>query len=365
MKTTSSPQNHGHPGEYEGRSTASRSAAPTTPNGSEGLQVVLATPVQRYGLLADNVPDVVYSLDESGTITAVNKAITLYGYTAGELLGKRIIDLVHIEDRDRVAADYFKMITKRVSCSHTQQFRIISGSGTIHWLEANCSIEFGPRGRFVFYEGVCRDITESMQNKNMADKIREELEELINIRTTELIQANEELQREILERRETERVLREREADLQMEKGNLQETNTALKVLLKRREVDKYEFEEQVMCNVKEFVLPYLDKLKNLKLDERLQAYLSILESNLSDITSSFSKHLSVDYYDLTPSERKTANFIRQGKKTREIASLLGISHRTVEAFRLSIRKKLRLQNKKVNLRTFLQSIDSPPHDDL
>jgi len=172
-----------------------------------------------------------------------------------------------------------------------------------------------------------------------------------------LTEANDELQKEILDRRETERILRDREADLEMEKGNLQETNTALKVLLKRREVDKHEFEEQVMYNVKEFVLPYLDKLKNLELDERQEAYLSILESNLSDITSAFSRRLSLEYYDLTPSERKTANFIRQGKKTRDIAALLGLSRRTVEAYRLSIRKKLRLQNKKVNLRTFLSSL--------
>jgi DNA-binding CsgD family transcriptional regulator len=100
-----------------------------------------------------------------------------------------------------------------------------------------------------------------------------------------------------------------------------------------------------------------LDKLKELAVDERQQAYVSILESNLSDVTSAFSRRLSLDYYNLTPAERKTANFIRQGKKTREISSLLGLSPRTVEAYRLNIRNKLRIQNQKVNLRTFLLSV--------
>lgn len=184
------------------------------------------------------------------------------------------------------------------------------------------------------------------------------LEREVKNRTAELIQANRELQREIAERRETEWALREREADLELEKSNLEETNTALKVLLKRRDADKHEFEEQVMFNIKTLVLPYLDRLKNVITDERQKAYLIILESNLNDITSAFTRRLSLEFYNLTSSELKVANFIRQGKKTRQIASLLGLSNRTVDAYRLIIRRKLRIRNRKVNLRTFLMSIN-------
>jgi DNA-binding CsgD family transcriptional regulator len=65
-----------------------------------------------------------------------------------------------------------------------------------------------------------------------------------------------------------------------------------------------------------------------------------------------------MESYALTSSELKVANFIRQGKRTREIAALLGISPRTVEAYRLGIRRKMRIQGRKVNLRTFLMSIN-------
>jgi PAS domain S-box-containing protein len=330
--------------------------APST-GGKTGLQSALATAVQRYRMLADNVPDLVYSLDEYGVITAVNKAAANYGFTAGELIGKNLVDLVLIEDRDRVVADYFEIVTQKRSCTYTQKFRILAKSGRVHWLEDHCSIAFLPDGRFLLQEGVCHDITDTLPVQDAQQRIREEMKALVNIRTAELTDANDELQREIHDRRETERILREREADLEMEKGNLQETNTALKVLIKRREMDKREFEEQVMHNVKEFVLPYMDKLKDLNLDDRQQAYLSIVESNLNDITSAFSRRLSLEYFDLTPSERKTANFIRQGKKTRDIAALLGISQRTVEAYRLNIRRKMRLQNKKINLQTYLASL--------
>jgi PAS domain S-box-containing protein len=333
-------------------------ALPAPPTGSKpGLQSALAAIKQRYRMLADNVPDLVYSLDAHGVITAVNKAAVKYGFSPGELIGKNLVDLVLIEDRDRVVADYFEIVTRRESCTYTQKFRILAKSGQVHWLEDRCSVAFLPDGRFLLQEGVCRDITDALPGPDAQQRIREEMKALVNIRTAELTDANVELQREILDRRETERILREREADLEMEKSNLQETNTALKVLIKRREMDKHDFEEQVMFNVKEFVLPYLDKLKDLDLDDRQQAYLSIVESNLNDITSAFSRRLSLEYYDLTPSERKTANFIRQGKKTKDIAALLGISRRTVEAYRLNIRKKMRLQNKKVNLETYLASL--------
>jgi DNA-binding CsgD family transcriptional regulator len=37
---------------------------------------------------------------------------------------------------------------------------------------------------------------------------------------------------------------------------------------------------------------------------------------------------------------------------------LLGLSKRTIDAVRQSIRRKLRIQNRRINLRTFLMSIN-------
>jgi DNA-binding CsgD family transcriptional regulator len=174
----------------------------------------------------------------------------------------------------------------------------------------------------------------------------------------ELTRANEELQRKIDEGLLSEKALRDREHELEMEKTHLQEANTALKVLLKRREEDKRALEERVMYNIKKLVLPFLSKLQKESLDERQQSYLGIVEANLMDITGGFSRRLSLAYYGLSTSELKVANFVRQGKKNREIAHLLNLSVRTVEAYRQAIRNKLRLQNKKMNLRTFLMSIN-------
>jgi PAS domain S-box-containing protein len=304
-----------------------------------------------------NMPDVVFALDEAGRILTINRSVEAYGFTVKELLGHVFIDWICPDDQHRVAASLFDGLATKEDYVRTLQFRVVTKSNAVRRVESNSMVRFTPGGEFIVIEGVIRDITDNIQTQDALLKDPPELEEQVRIRTAELFKANKELKKEILERRETERKLRKREADFEMETANLQETNTALKVLLKRRQVDKQGFEEQVMYNVKKFILPYLDMLKGTAIDARQEAYLRILEINLGDVTSAFSRGLSLEFYGLTTSELKVANFIRQGKRTREIAALTGLSQRTIEAYRMSIRRKLRIINKKVNLRTMLMSM--------
>ena len=56
--------------------------------------------------------------------------------------------------------------------------------------------------------------------------------------------------------------------------------NTALKVLLDKRQEDKSELENDVVINVKELIFPYMNKLKRTDLDDQQRALLNIVESN-------------------------------------------------------------------------------------
>ncbi len=145
--------------------------------------------------------------------------------------------------------------------------------------------------------------------------------------------------------------------ELETRTDNLSEVNTALKVLLKKRDEDRKALEEKVLYNVKSLIRPYLYKMKRSGLDAKQKAYLEILDSNLNEIVSPLSRKLSFDYIGFTPTEIKVANMVKQGKKAREIARLLGISIRTVEGYRYAIRDRLGIKGKKVNLRTYLLSI--------
>jgi len=158
--------------------------------------------------------------------------------------------------------------------------------------------------------------------------------------------------------KQAEQTLIEREQELEIQTAKLEEVNAALRVLLKRREDDKKELEEKVLFNVRELVEPYVEKLKSSKLDKKQKAYLDILESNFEDIISPFSRNLYFSYMNLTPSEMQIAALIRHGRTTKEIASLLNLSSRTVETHRKNIRKKLGLKDKKANLRSKLLSLE-------
>jgi hypothetical protein len=54
--------------------------------------------------------------------------------------------------------------------------------------------------------------------------------------------------------------LKARENELKERTDSLSAVNTALEVLLRKREVDRLEVEEKMLANAKSLILPYMDK---------------------------------------------------------------------------------------------------------
>jgi DNA-binding NarL/FixJ family response regulator len=162
---------------------------------------------------------------------------------------------------------------------------------------------------------------------------------------------------DVTEQKKAQEALRKSEAELSEKSRHLEEVNAALSVLLKRREEDRHDLEENILANVKELVLPYVEKLKNSRLHSEQTTLVSILESNMKEIFSPFVTKLSSRFLSLTPTEIKIASLIKDGKSSKEIASLLHASENTIRSHRFHIRSKLQLKNKKVNLRSYLRSI--------
>jgi PAS domain S-box-containing protein len=162
--------------------------------------------------------------------------------------------------------------------------------------------------------------------------------------------------RDITERRRMEEALRRREEDLELKSRNLEEVNTALRVLLKHREEDKSELEEKILSNVKKLVVPYVEKLRKSGLSDEQGSYVEILDEHLQDILSPFLRNLGTRHLNLTPKEIQVASLIREGKTSKEIAEVLGVSARAVDFHRDNIRIKLGIKNKKANLRSYLLS---------
>lgn len=167
--------------------------------------------------------------------------------------------------------------------------------------------------------------------------------------------------RDITLRRQMEEELRFAHGELEKKvaerTASLEEVNTALRVLLKRREEDKASLEDKVLMNINRLINPCLQKLKNAGLDQRQQSYLDILDANFQDIVSPFLQALTLKHLQLTPMEIEVANHIKHGKSSKQIAAILDVNRKTVEFHRDNIRRKADIKNKKINLRTYILSL--------
>ena len=143
-------------------------------------------------------------------------------------------------------------------------------------------------------------------------------------------------------------------ADLTLE---LQDANTALRVLVKDVEKSNEACIEQVLQEINTLVIPHVAKLSRLVAgDSAASEYASLIETNLNALTSSLSSRLAAVFQKLTPTEAEVAHLVMRGMTTKDIANTLSRAPSTVDFHRNNIRRKLGL-GRGVNLREHLLSI--------
>lgn len=272
---------------------------------------------------------------------------------AGDQAGRYCFEAY--QEKDQVCKGCHLALSFKDGKNHTVERSRATASG-IMYAENTSSVLRDSTGKIIAGIEVIRDIT---QRKLMEEKVardKDELELHIAERTAELVGSNEALLAEISKRKKIEENLRFTEKELIIHLNELKESNIALKVLLKQREADKGEVEDNILSNVKHLVSPYIHKLKkNRAMSEEL-SYLNIIESNLNEIISPFSRRLASNYIGLSQKEIRIADLIKDGKQDKDIMELLNISLETVKTHRKNIRKKLGIYSKRINLRTYLIS---------
>lgn len=137
----------------------------------------------------------------------------------------------------------------------------------------------------------------------------------------------------------------------------LEETNTALKVLIKKGEKEREEFTQEIMNEITERIEPYLRKLKTTPLTSTQKKHVRKMEQNINDIVSPLNRSLAGSLRNLTPTEIKIAKHIIRGLRTKDIAEAMQLSPSTIDVHRRNIRKKYGINNRKMNLQTALSSI--------
>lgn len=135
---------------------------------------------------------------------------------------------------------------------------------------------------------------------------------------------------------------------------DLEEANLALKVVLQQTINAKQDIQKKILDNIELLILPYIEELKEKLHDTPELSLVKVITENLESVTSSFVKNIRAEFLDLTPREIQVTNFIRQGKSNKDIARLLNLSIRTIEYYRSNLRRKFKINNKKISLRSYL-----------
>jgi PAS domain S-box-containing protein len=190
------------------------------------------------------------------------------------------------------------------------------------WYELNDLAIPWVDGRLVRLE-IAKDITQRKKNEQKQEEIKITLEEKIKERTAEL-----------------------------------EDMNATLRILLQKREEDKIEIGDKIFANHKLILAPIMDHLKKSLTRQSQKEMMNLLESELKNIISPFSKKLSDKLVNLTPTEIHVANLIKSGKTNKEMSQIMNSSIHTISRHRENIRKKTGLKNKKVNLRSFLSTME-------
>jgi PAS domain S-box-containing protein len=284
-----------------------------------GLKLVdkkLRKSEEKYRQLFHSIKDSILVADTNRNIIDCNQTFReCFGYSKEEIIGRQTACLYESKEEFLRMGNRLKEHFEHDEKNFIYNINYKKKSGEIFPGETNAFFLENDKSETVGFIGIIRDITHL---KNAEESLQK---------------ANEELESKAFE---------------------LEDTNTALKVLLQKRDQDNLELQENLYSNYVLMIEPFINKLKNKASNKDQHNLIDIIETNLKEIVNPFIKKISNPMMSLTQSEIQIATMIKQGFTNKEIAKTLNCSKRTIDTHRENIRKKLNLTHQKINLKTFL-----------
>ncbi len=138
-------------------------------------EMALRTSEEKYRTLANNIPDIVYSVDRDGVVININEdPLRQYGYAPDDIIGRSFLRLIHPDDAQGIVDHYRKSSMEKRKYTEGLVFRIVDSSGGIHWMELHSHSTYDGMGKFIRDEGVLRDISD---RRAADEQIRNSLKE--------------------------------------------------------------------------------------------------------------------------------------------------------------------------------------------
>jgi len=270
---------------------------------------------QRLFLHVQQTPLAVIEWDTDFRVIRWNPAAQeIFGYSATEATGEHSAFIVPAEARKSVN-QVWRDLLKRQGGSRSTNANLTKDGKTIicEWYNTPLT---DPEGKVIGVASLAQNVT---------DRVKAEID---------LARAYEQLQ---------------------VEREALHQKNVALQEMVEQVQESKRTTAAQIQTNLERIVLPVIERI-GPRLDPQGQQYLTLVRTSLSDILSPFVSNLESQFKRLSPREVEICELIRRGYDSKQIADLRSSSVQTVLKQRKTIRKKLGLDQKKINLATYLTS---------
>ncbi|MBM4453909.1 MAG: PAS domain S-box protein, partial [Chloroflexi bacterium] len=132
---------------------------------------------EKYRDLVEELPDVVFSVDQNGAMTYLSPAVeSMTGYSVSELMGRTFADFLHPDDLTPALENFMRTLSGETVVG---ELRFFTRSGELRWLR-NSNKPIFVEDRVVGVRGVFSDITERKKAEELLHQSLDQLDLLLN-----------------------------------------------------------------------------------------------------------------------------------------------------------------------------------------
>ena len=296
----------------------------------------------------DAAMDIFALISKDFKILKINKAgYESLGKKLEEILGMNCYKVVHGLDAPIKNCPCKKML----ETGESQASEVID-RGRVYLATASPVLD--ENEKFYAFAHTVKDITDIKKTEEHLNKLITSMETEVEKRTHELSNINKKLIKEITAHKTSQRALKRSELKLKKQGESLRNKNAALREVVEQVEVEKRNIKNEISCNVDLVISPLLERLK---LENNASDLAELIRYHLNKIASPYGILLNKVKPHLTPREIEICNMVRANLSSKEIATILNISVKTVEKHRRNIRKSLNIDKQKINLSSYLNKL--------